>query len=154
MRAYAGRFNEDVDSFALAGLLHDFDYERHPDKERHPVEGSKVLRELGYSEDVIQAILGHATYTGVLRKSLMARTLFASDELCGLITAVTLVRPSKKLADVKVKSVKKKLKDKAFARSVNREDIRQGVEDLGVTMEDHIALCLEALRPIAGELGL
>jgi len=154
MRAYASLYEEDPELWGLTGLLHDFDYERHPDLERHPVAGSKTLREKGYPEEVIEAILGHATYTGVPRRSRMAKALFATDELCGLITAVTLVRPSKKLADVKVKSVKKKIKDKAFARSVNRDDIRQGVEELGVTLDDHIAFCLEALKPIAANLGL
>ncbi len=154
MRAYAQKFGEDEEAWGIVGLLHDFDYERYPSLEDHPFKGAEILREKGYPEEWIEAILGHAEHTGVPRKTLMAKTLFAVDELCGFITAVALVRPDKKLESVKVKSVKKKLKDKAFARQVSREDIRKGAEELGVELEDHISFVLDAMKKIAPDLGL
>lgn len=159
MRAYAVRFGEDPDHWGLAGLLHDFDYEKWPNAghsatEEHPAEGVRRLRELGYPEDVLQAILGHATYTGVARETRMAKALFAVDELTGLITATALVRPSKSLADMDAKSVRKKMKDKAFARGVSREDIAVGVAELGVDLDEHIQFVIEAMRAEAPALGL
>jgi putative nucleotidyltransferase with HDIG domain len=159
MRAYAGRFGEDVESWGLAGLLHDFDYERWPndahapDRE-HPAEGVRVLRGRGVPEPILQAILGHANYTGVPRESLMARALFAVDELTGLVTATALVRPSRSLNDVDVRAVQKKMKDKAFARGCNREDIVEGAAALGVDLPEHIQFVLDAMRARADILGL
>ena len=154
MQAYARHYGEDEARWGLVGLLHDFDYERYPSPEEHPRKGSEILKAHGYPEDIRYAILCHAPYLGVERKSRMDKAILAVDELVGFITAVTLVRPSKKLADVPVSSVKKRLKDKAFARSVNRADIALGVEELGVSLDDHIAFVLQALLPIAEELGL
>ena len=159
MRAYARKNGEDEDTWGIVGLLHDFDYERWPNTDHaadreHPAEGSRVLAEHGVDEDLRRAILGHASYTGVPRETPLARTLFAVDELCGFLIACALVRPSRSLTDLEVGSVKKKLKDKAFARGVSREDIRQGSEELGVDLDAHIAFILEALRPIERELGL
>ena len=159
MRAYARRYGEDEETWGLVGLLHDFDYEKYPNDahsptEEHPAFGVGVLRKRGLPEPVCLAILGHATYCGVPRASLMAQTLFAVDELCGFLVACTLVRPSKSLNDLKVKSVKKKLKDKGFARGVNREDILQGVDELGVQLDEHIEFLIEALRPEEQTLGL
>jgi putative nucleotidyltransferase with HDIG domain len=154
MRAYARRYNEDEEKWAIAGLIHDFDYEMYPHAPDHPSKGSEILKERGFPEDIRRAILGHADYMGVPRDTLMAKCLYASDELCGLITAVALVRPSKKLADVEVSSVKKKMKDKAFARSVSREDIEKGVAELGVNLDDHIATVLNAMKSISNHLGL
>ena len=159
MKAYAERFGEDAERWALAGLLHDFDYERWPNAahsptDEHPSEGVRKLRDLGYPEDILQAILGHATYTGVPRESRMAKALFACDELTGLITATALVRPSKSLAEVDAKSVRKKMKDKAFARGVNRDDILLGAQELGVDLDEHIQFVIEAMRREAPALGL
>lgn len=159
MRAYAVRFGEDVQGWGLAGLMHDFDYERFPNDAQaanaeHPAEGVRYLRSLGWPEDVCDAILGHATYTGVPRTTRMAKALFASDELTGLITASTLVKPSRAIADVDVAGLRKKMKDKAFARGVNRDDIIQGAEALGVPLDEHIAVVLSAMRDIAEPLGL
>lgn len=159
MRAYAGQFGEDVDRWALAGLMHDFDYERFPNNAHaadaeHPSEGVRHLRAIGYPEDVLEAILGHAGYTGVARTSLMAKTLFAVDELCGLVTACALVRPSRSVNDLEVSSVKKKMKDKAFARGVSREDVVQGTTELGVEMDAHIAVVIGSMRERAALLGL
>jgi len=159
MRAYARQYGEDEESWGLVGLLHDFDYEKHPNAERrpdaeHPAFGVGILRARGLPEPMLEAILGHAAYTGVPRTSPMARTLFAVDELCGFLVACALVRPSKSLADLEVKSVKKKLKDKAFARGVNREEVVQGAEELGVPLDEHIRFVIEALRPVEGRLGL
>jgi len=159
MRAYAAKFGEDADRWGLAGLIHDFDYERWPNAAHaadaeHPAEGVRLLRAKGYPEDVLQSILGHATYTGVARASLMARTLFAVDELTGLITATALVRPSRSVHEVEASSVRKKMKDKAFARGVSREDVVQGAAELGVELDDHIAFVIAALRGAAGSLGL
>jgi putative nucleotidyltransferase with HDIG domain len=154
VRAYARRFGEDEERWALAGLLHDYDWEKHPDAERHPAKGVEHLREKGYPEDVCRAILGHAAHTGVPRDTLLARALFATDELCGFLVACALVTPSKSLAAVEVASVKKKLKRLDFARNVNREEILQGAQEIGVDLEEHIGFVLEALRGIGGELGL
>jgi len=154
MRAYARELGGDEEVWGLTALLHDFDYERYPQAPDHPLEGSKILKAQGYSEEIIQAILSHADYMNVPRDTPMKKALYACDELAGLITAVTLVRPNKSLPEVKASSVKKKLKDKAFARTVNRDDIRRGAADLGVDLDKHIAFCLEAMCGIAEELGL
>jgi putative nucleotidyltransferase with HDIG domain len=159
MRAYARKYGEDEETWGLVGLLHDFDYERYPNDarsptEEHPSVGVSVLREKGLPEPMLEAILGHASYTGVPRTSLMAKALFAVDELCGFLVACVLVRPSKSFQDLKVKSVKKKLKDKAFARGVNRDEVRQGAEGLGVPFEEHVQFVIEALRPVEKDLGL
>jgi len=154
MRAYAGKFGEDEEKWAITGLLHDFDYEKYPTPAEHPFVGSKVLEERGYSEEIRRAILSHADYSGVKRESKMEKTLYACDELAGFITASTLVKPNKSLAEVEARSVRKKMKDKAFARSVSRDDIINGAADLGVDLEEHIAFCIEAMKTIAPELGL
>ncbi len=154
VRAYARKFGGDEALWGVTALLHDFDYEKFPHAPDHPLEGSKILRARGYPEELIQAILSHADYMDVSRETPLQKALFACDELAGFITAVTLVRPSKSLADVAVKSVKKKFKDKAFARTVKREDIYRGTSELGVDLEEHIAFCLEAMRGIADQLGL
>ena len=154
MRAYARKFSADEPLWSVVGLLHDFDYEKFPSREDHPYRGNEILKERGYSEEIRRAILSHAEYTGVSRDSLMEKTLFACDELAGFITAVALVKPGKSLAEVEAKSVRKKMKDKAFARSVNRDDIVNGAAILGVDLEEHIAFCIEAMKGIAGELGL
>jgi predicted hydrolase (HD superfamily) len=159
MVAYAKHFGEDEARWALAGLMHDFDYERFPNNAHaadaeHPAEGVRHLRGLGYPEDVLQAILGHAHYTGVARETRMAKALFAVDELCGLITAAALVRPSRSVLDLEASSVKKKMKDKAFARGVSREDVTNGAAELGVELDGHIAFVIEALRARAALLGL
>jgi putative nucleotidyltransferase with HDIG domain len=159
MRAYAERFGEDVDAWGLAGLLHDFDYERWPNEahapdREHPAEGVRILRSRGVPEPILQAILGHASYSGVPRDSLMAKALFAVDELTGLITATALVRPSRSLNDMDVRSVQKKMKDKAFARGCNREDIVEGAAALGVDLPGHIQFVLESMRSQAEALGL
>ncbi len=154
MRAYARKRGADEDTWGLVGLIHDFDYEKYPSPQDHPFKGSEILKERGYSEEVRKAILSHAEYSGVPRETPMEKTLFACDELAGFITAVALVKPGKSLAEVDAKSVRKKMKDKAFARSVNREDIVKGAADLGVDLEEHIAFCIEAMKAIAVELGL
>jgi len=159
MRAYAAKAGEDVEAWGLAGLLHDYDYERYPNPEHsategHPAWGVRQLREKGVSDAVCRAILGHGNYTGVPRDTPMAKTLFAVDELCGFLVACALVRPSKSFADLEVSSVKKKLKDKAFARGVNRDEVRQGAEELGVPLDEHIAFCIQALRPAEPSLSL
>jgi putative nucleotidyltransferase with HDIG domain len=159
MVAYARHFGEDEHRWALAGLLHDFDYERYPNNAHaadaeHPSEGVRQLRSLGYPEDVLQAILGHAPYTGVARETLMAKALFAVDELSGLITAAALVRPSRSVLDLEASSVKKKMKDKAFARGVSREDVVNGAQELGVELDTHIAFVIGAMRERAADLGL
>jgi predicted hydrolase (HD superfamily) len=157
MRAAAMRYGgpeSDVDEWGLVGLLHDFDYEMFPTPDQHPFTGANILCGRGYSERMIRAIMGHATYTGVPRDTDLARALFATDELCGFLVACALVRPNKSLDDLEVSSVKKKLKDKAFARSVNRDDIRLGVEELGVPLEEHIRFVIDALRPVQREIGL
>jgi len=154
MRAYAERLGGDPDLWGVTGLLHDFDYERYPSLEDHPFRGSEILKERGVSDEIRTAILGHGNHTGVPRETPMARALFAVDELCGFLTACALVRPSRRIADVPVKSVKKKMKDKAFARGVNRDDIRQGIEELGADLDDHIAFVRDAMVGIAAQLGL
>jgi putative nucleotidyltransferase with HDIG domain len=157
MRAYARRFDEDEELWATVGLVHDFDYEQHPDLsvEGHPVTGSKILRERGWPEDVIRAVLSHASeYTGVSRETRMEKALWAVDELTGLITAVALVRPSKDIRDVKIKSVRKKWKDKAFAAAVNRQEIEEAAANLGVELWEHVGVVLKAMQDIADDLGL
>ena len=154
MRAYAQKYGEDETLWAVTGLLHDMDYERYPTAEDHPFRGVEALRELGYPEEMLQAILGHADYSGVPRESLLAKVLYAVDELSGLVTAVALVRPSKKLADVSVKSVKKKFKEKSFAKGCNREDIVKGAQELGVDLDEHMATVIAALQTVSDELGL
>jgi putative nucleotidyltransferase with HDIG domain len=154
MRAYADAAGADRELWGMAGLLHDFDYEKHPSLAEHPAFGVNLLHRLGYPEEVLQAILSHAPHTGVVPETPMEKTLFAVDELCGFLTACALVQPGKKLSEVRVSSVKKKLKDKAFARSVNREHIRAGTEALGLDLDRHIEFVLGALAPIAASLGL
>ena len=165
MVAYAQKFGRDNNlsesdakaleqKYSLTGLLHDFDYEQFPTPEQHPFVGNKILEERGYPEDMRRAILAHADYSGVPRQTHMEKALFACDELAGFITATALVKPSKSLAEVDAKSVRKKMKDKAFARSVSRDDIVNGAADLGVVLEEHITFCIEAMKGIAGELGL
>jgi predicted hydrolase (HD superfamily) len=157
MRACAPRYGgpeADVDEWGIVGLLHDFDYEMFPSADQHPFKGANIMCGRGYPDRVIRAIMGHATYTGVPRDTMMARALFATDELCGFLVACALVRPSRSLDDMEVSSVKKKLKDKAFARTVNRDDIRQGVEELDVELEEHIRFVIEALKPVQKEIGL
>ncbi len=154
MRAYARKNGADEELWGTVGLLHDFDYEKYPSQEDHPYRGCEILAERGYSEEVRRAIMSHAEYSGVARISPMEKTLFACDELSGFITACALVKPSKSLAEVEAKSVRKKMKDKAFARSVHREDIILGAADLGLDLEEHISFCIEAMKAIAGELGL
>lgn len=161
MRAYARKFAAegkiaaaDEEMWAITGLLHDFDYEKYPTAEEHPFVGNKILRKKGYPEAILRAILSHANYSGVSRDSLMEKALFACDELSGLITAATLVKPTKNIADLDAQSVRKKMKDKAFARSVSRDDIISGAQDLGVELMEHIAFCIAAMRGRAAELGL
>jgi putative nucleotidyltransferase with HDIG domain len=159
MRAYAGKFGEDEDRWGVAGLVHDFDYERFPNNahsatEEHPSEGVRILRSKGYPEDILVAILGHAQYTNTPRESRMAKTLFAVDELTGLITATALVRPSKSVHEVDTKSVRKKMKDKAFARGVSREDVVNGASELGVDLDEHIAFVIGAMQACSADLGL
>lgn len=153
MAAYARKFGEDENKWRIVGLIHDFDYEVYPDAPDHPLKGSEILKEKGYPEDVRRAILGHAEYTAVPRDTLMARALFACDELAGFITACALVRPDR-IATLEARSVRKRMKDKAFARSVNRQDIVKSAEELGIPLEEHITFCIQAMREIAGELGL
>ena len=157
MRAYAKKFalpEEETEKFAITGLLHDFDYEKYPTPEEHPFVGNKIMRERGYPEDIIRAILSHADYSGIKRESPMEKALYACDELSGLITAAALVKPSKSVAEVDAKSIRRKMKDKAFARSVNRDDIINGAAHLGVDLDEHITFCIEAMKGIAAELGL
>ncbi|HKO15395.1 MAG TPA: HD domain-containing protein [Gemmatimonadaceae bacterium] len=159
MRAYAEKFAEDPERWGLAGLMHDFDYERWPNAahsatEEHPSEGVRLLRARGWPEDVLQAILGHATYTGIARESRMAQTLFAVDELTGLVTATALVKPSRSLQEVDARSVRKKMKDRGFARGVNREDVVLGAQELGVELDAHIQFVIDAMRREANALGL
>lgn len=157
MRACTRKYGEpedDENEWGIVGLLHDFDYEMFPGPDQHPFTGANILCGRGYSERIIRAIMGHATYTNVPRDTSMARALFATDELCGFLVACALVRPTKSLDDLEVASVKKKLKDKAFARSVNRDDIRLGVEELGVNLDEHIGFVIDALRPLQRQIGL
>jgi len=158
MRAYAGKLAEgspeQEELWGVVGLIHDFDYEKWPSLDDHPYKGNEILKERGWPQEIRRAIMSHAEYTGVTRDSPMERALFACDELAGFITAVALVKPGKSLAEVDAKSVRKKMKDKAFARSVNRDDIVNGAAGLGVDLEEHIAVCIEAMKGIARELGL
>ncbi|GAC1676606.1 MAG: HDIG domain-containing protein [Terriglobales bacterium] len=154
MRAYARKFSQDEELWGIVGLLHDFDYDKFPSREDHPYRGNEILKERGYSDEIRRAIMSHAEYTGVSRDSLMEKALFACDELAGFITAVALVKPSKSLAEVDAKSVRKKMKDKAFARSVSRDDIVNGAADMGIDLDEHIAFCIEALKNVSDKLGL
>lgn len=157
MRAYARKFGEDEEKWGCVGLLHDFDFEMHPTAEEHPAKGAPILRERGVPEEIVHAVLCHAPYLdalGVQRENLMDRTIYAVDELTGFITAVALVRPNKSIDEVDVRAVRKKMKDKGFARTVNRDDITGGAEVLGVDLDEHIAFCIEALKPVARELGI
>jgi putative nucleotidyltransferase with HDIG domain len=151
--AYARKYGEDEGKWSVTALLHDFDYEMYPNAPDHPLKGSEILKDQGVSEEIRRAILGHADYTGVPRDTLLARVLFACDELAGFITACALVRPDK-LATLEAKSVRKRMKDKPFARSVSREDIIKGAEELGVPLDEHIAFCIGAMRGIMDQLGL
>jgi predicted hydrolase (HD superfamily) len=158
MRAYSRKWGngspEDENLWGVVGLLHDFDYDRWPSLDDHPYKGNEILKERGYSDEIRRAIMSHAEYTGVTRDTAMEKALFACDELAGFITAVALIKPGKSLAEVDVKSVRKRMKDKAFARKVNRDDIIQGAAALGVDLDEHIGFCIEALKAIAKELGL
>jgi putative nucleotidyltransferase with HDIG domain len=154
MRAYARKFGENEELWGVVGLIHDFDYEKYPSAQEHPFKGNEILKQRGYSDEIRRAIMSHADYTGVSRDTPMEKALFACDELAGFITAVALVKPSKSLAEVDAKSVRKKMKDKAFARSVSRDDIVNGARDLGVDLDEHITFCIEAMKGIAAELGL
>jgi putative nucleotidyltransferase with HDIG domain len=159
MRAYAAKFGEDVERWGLTGLIHDFDYERYPNAEHsptegHPAQGVRILRERGWPEDVLQAIMGHGTYTGVARETRLAKALFAVDELTGLVTATALVRPSRSIHEVDAKSVKKKMKDKGFAKGVNRDDVTLGAQELGVDLDEHIQFVVVAMQAVADSLGL
>ncbi len=153
MRAYARKFGQDEELWGIVGLLHDFDYEKYPTAPDHPTKGSEILKEKGYSEEVRRVIMSHADYTNVPRDSQMAKTLYACDELCGFIIACAVVRPNK-IADLEVSSVKKKLKDKAFARNVSREDIQKGVEELGIPLDEHIRFVIDAMKGVAQRLEL
>ncbi|MBV9480712.1 MAG: HDIG domain-containing protein [Acidobacteria bacterium] len=154
MRAYARKLGGDEELWGIVGLLHDFDYEKYPAREAHPYCGSEILKQRGYSDQVRRAIMSHAEYTGVTRDTPMEKALFACDELSGFITAAALVKPNKSLAELNAKSVKKRMKDKAFARSVNRNDITQGAADLGIDLEEHIEFCIEAMKRVAADLAL
>jgi len=159
MRAYARKFGEDEQRWGIAGLIHDFDYERYPNSahsptEGHPSEGVRVLRSRGYPEDILEAILGHAHYTDTPRVSTMAKTLFAVDELTGLITATALVRPTRSVHEVDARSVRKKMKDKAFARGVNRDDVINGAQELGVDLDEHISFVIASMQERSADLGL
>jgi putative nucleotidyltransferase with HDIG domain len=154
MRAYARRLSGDEELWGVVGLLHDFDYDKYPSLDDHPYKGNEILKERGYSDEIRDAIMSHADFTGVPRDTPMKKALFACDELAGFITACALVKPGKSLVEVEAKSVRRKMKDKAFARSVNRDDIVKGSADLGVELEEHIAFCIEAMKGIASELGL
>ncbi len=157
MRAAATRYggpDVDVDEWGMTGMLHDFDYEMFPTADEHPYKGATIMCGRGYPDRMIRAIMGHATYTNVPRDTPMAQALFATDELCGFLVACALVRPSKSLDDMEVSSVKKKLKDKAFARTVNRDDIYQSVAELGVNLDEHLRFVIDALRPVQEQIGL
>lgn len=154
MRSYAEEYDEDIERWGIAGLLHDFDYEQYPSAEQHPFKGAEILKNNDYPQDVIDAVLGHADYTGVKRESLMAKTLFAVDELCGFLMACAYVRPDRKMENVKAKSVKKKLKDKSFAKGVNREDIEKGIIELDVDKTEHIEFVINSLSEISDKLDV
>ena len=153
LRAYARRFGENEEVWGVVGVIHDFDYEKFPDAPDHPLKGSEILKERGVAEDIRRAILGHADYTGVPRDTLLAKALFACDELAGFIVACALVRPDR-IATLEAKSVRKRMKDKAFARAVSRQDILKGAEEMGTPLDDHISFCIEAMRGMAEQLGL
>jgi predicted hydrolase (HD superfamily) len=153
-RKWGNRSAEDENLWGVVGLVHDFDYERWPSREDHPYKGNEILKERGWPDVITRAIMSHAEYSGVTRDTPMEKALFACDELAGFITAVALIKPGKSLAEVDAKSVRKRMKDKAFARKVNRDDIVNGATDLGVDLDEHIAFCIEAMKPIAKELGL
>ena len=154
MRAYAREVGEDEETWGIAGMVHDFDWEVCPTPESHPTYGAEILRSRGFPEELVRAVLSHGNHTGIPRETLMEKTLYACDELSGFVTAVALVRPNKSLSDTAVRSVRRKLKDKAFAKSINRDEIVQGAEELGVELDDHIAFVIEALKPVALQLGL
>lgn len=154
VKAYAEKFGEDTDYWGNVALLHDFDYDKYPDAEEHPYKGSEILKEKGFDEEFRNTILSHADYTGIPRESLLAKTLYACDELAGFITAVTYVRPNKTIDEVEVRSVKKKMKDKAFARNVSRDDIMKGASELGIPLEEHIAFCINSMKQNKEILGL
>jgi putative nucleotidyltransferase with HDIG domain len=154
VRAYAEKFNEDVEYWGNVALLHDFDYEKFPTAEEHPFKGNEILKEKGFDDEFRNAIMSHADYTNIPRETLLKKTLFACDELAGFITAVTYVRPSKSIDEVELKSVIKKMKDKAFARAVNREDITRGAEELGAALDEHIQFCIGAMKKNKAALGL
>ena len=154
MRGYARKFREDEDRWAIAGLLHDFDWEICPTLEDHPAFGAEILREHGYPEDIIRAVMTHGDHTGIPRETLMEHTLFAVDELSGFIRAVALVRPSKNLDDVTPRSVRRKMRDKGFAKDVNREDIQKGADELGIDLDEHIAFIVESMKPVAQDIDL
>ena len=157
MRSYARKLaagSAEEELWGVVGLLHDFDYDKYPSLDDHPYKGNEILKERGYPEEICKAIMSHAEYTGVTRDTPMEKALFACDELAGFITAVALIKPGKSLAEVDAKSVRKRMKDKAFARKVNRDDIVNGAAELGVDLEEHITFCIEALKPIANQLGL
>jgi predicted hydrolase (HD superfamily) len=153
LRAYARKFGEEEEKWAVVGLIHDFDYELYPTAPDHPLKGSEILKEKGVSEEIRRAILGHADYTGVARDTSLAKALYACDELAGFVTACALVRPDR-IATLEAKSVRKRMKDKAFARAVSRDDIIKGAEELGLPLDEHITFCIAAMRGIANELGL
>ena len=154
MRAYARKEGEDEETWGVAGLLHDFDWEVCPTPESHPTFGAEILRARGFPEEIVRAVLSHGNHTGIARETTMEKALFACDELSGFVTAVALVRPTKSLSDTKISSVKRKMKDKAFAKSVSRDDMRQGAAELGVELDDLIAFVIDALKPVAPQLGL
>lgn len=154
MRYYARKYGEDEEKWAATGLLHDFDWEIHPNMEQHPQAGEPILREKGVPEEIIRAVLSHANHTGITRESLMEKALFACDEITGLVTAVALVRPSRALYDLKPKSVKKKWKDRSFAAGANREEIEQGAQELGIDLWEHVGNVIQAMNTISKELGL
>lgn len=154
VKTYAEKYNEDTAYWSNVALLHDFDYEKYPTEEEHPYKGSEILKEKGFDEEFRKTILSHADYTGEPRDTLLKKVLYACDELAGFIMAVTYVRPSKSIDEVKVKSVKKKLKDKGFARAVNRDDIKKGAEELGVDLDEHIAFCIDAMKKEKNRLGI
>ena len=154
MRAYARRFGQDAETWGIVGVVHDFDYEKWPDPKDHPTRGAEILRARGVPEEVVTAILSHAEYLGIPRTTPLMKTLFAVDELCGFLTAAALIRPSKSILDLEASSVRKRMKDKAFARNVKREDILKGAEELGIPLDEHIQFVVEAMRTIADDLGL
>ncbi len=154
MRAYARKYGADEEKWGIVGLLHDFDFEMHPNPEEHPAKGAEILRQRGVAEEIVYAVLCHAHYLGLERKTPMDRAIYAADELAGFVIAVALVRPNKSIEEVDVAAVRKKMKDKGFARAVNREDIIKGAEQLGVELDEHIAFVIEALKPAAKELGI